>query len=433
MVAVALVAFREDFDLSVKDVTWVVTAFYISSAAGQPLMGRLADRFGPRRLFTWGMCVVLAGSAAAVVAPTWTLLCGCRVLIALGTATAFPCAVAVLDRHVEPEQRTSRLAGLQLSNNIGASVGPVVGGLILLTGTWRPLFMASIPVAAASLVGVVTRVPRDPFSTRAPLRVAVADSDVPGVALFVVMLVAGMLSATGSFPVSSVAGGVLALVAAGGFVLREQRSRQPFLDLRTLARNAGLMKVYASWLLLCGLYYLVMFGMPQLLQDDFDMSSGTVGLLIAPIAVFAAVVNRLAFRVVATRGVPWVAVLGCGLSAVTCAACAAITLDASVWIVLVASSLLGISSGILMVALAQGMYLSATPDTVGVAAGLFQTSRYFGALAAAAVIGVVFGARATPHGWLVALVLATVGCVAAGGLCRSWTSGRPQSVESSPR
>ena len=58
MIAVALVPLQHDFGVDVTAVTWVITSFYLASAAGQPLMGRLADRFGPRRLFLFGMVVV---------------------------------------------------------------------------------------------------------------------------------------------------------------------------------------------------------------------------------------------------------------------------------------------------------------------------------------------------------------------------------------
>ena len=54
MIAVALVVLRADFGLDVAAVTWVVTSFYLASAAGQPLMGRLADRFGPEP--SWDPC-----------------------------------------------------------------------------------------------------------------------------------------------------------------------------------------------------------------------------------------------------------------------------------------------------------------------------------------------------------------------------------------
>lgn len=78
MIAVALVVLREDFALDVATVTWVITAFYLASAAGQPLMGRLADRFGPRRLFTFGMALVAVTCAIAPFLPSFALVCVAR-------------------------------------------------------------------------------------------------------------------------------------------------------------------------------------------------------------------------------------------------------------------------------------------------------------------------------------------------------------------
>src|SRR5438128_12697072 len=73
MIAVALVVLRQDFALDVATVTWVITSFYLASAAGQPLMGRLADRFGPRRLFTFGMAVVAVSCLLAPFSPNFAL------------------------------------------------------------------------------------------------------------------------------------------------------------------------------------------------------------------------------------------------------------------------------------------------------------------------------------------------------------------------
>jgi MFS family permease len=78
MIAVALVVLRGDFGLDVAAVTWVVTSFYLASAAGQPVMGRLADRFGPRRMFMLGMALVAATCALAPFAPNFALLCVAR-------------------------------------------------------------------------------------------------------------------------------------------------------------------------------------------------------------------------------------------------------------------------------------------------------------------------------------------------------------------
>jgi MFS family permease len=96
MIAVALVVLREDFRLDVATVTWVITAFYITSAAGQPLMGRLADRFGPRKLFMLGMALVAVTCALAPFSPNFVFVCIARALMALGTATAYPSAVVMV-------------------------------------------------------------------------------------------------------------------------------------------------------------------------------------------------------------------------------------------------------------------------------------------------------------------------------------------------
>ncbi len=96
MIAVALVVLRADFGLDVAAVTWVVTSFYLASAAGQPVMGRLADRFGPRRMFMLGMALVAITCALAPLAPNFALLCVARAVMALGTATAYPSAVVMV-------------------------------------------------------------------------------------------------------------------------------------------------------------------------------------------------------------------------------------------------------------------------------------------------------------------------------------------------
>lgn len=58
----------------------MITAFYITSAAGQPLMGRLADRFGPRKLFMLGMALVIVSCGLAPFSPNFVFVCIARAL-----------------------------------------------------------------------------------------------------------------------------------------------------------------------------------------------------------------------------------------------------------------------------------------------------------------------------------------------------------------
>src|SRR5690606_33210748 len=75
MIAVALSTLRGQFNVDVPTVTWVILVFYLTSAVLQPLMGRLADQYGARRLFSIGMLIVAVAGGLGPFAPTLAWLC----------------------------------------------------------------------------------------------------------------------------------------------------------------------------------------------------------------------------------------------------------------------------------------------------------------------------------------------------------------------
>ncbi|QBS38326.1 MFS transporter [Thermaerobacter sp. FW80] len=87
MIAVALPAIARDFQVPLGRLTWVIAAFYLASAVGQPVMGKVADLAGRRRVFFAGLALVALASAAAPLAPTLGALVAARVLQALGSST----------------------------------------------------------------------------------------------------------------------------------------------------------------------------------------------------------------------------------------------------------------------------------------------------------------------------------------------------------
>ena len=121
MIAVALVPIQGAFRVSVADATWLISGFYLAGAVGQPLMGRLADQFGPRRVFVGGL--VLAGLTGAVApfAPSIGWLAGLRVLQAIGTAGAFPAGMAIFRARVGGAARPP--AGALAAVSVAAKIG----------------------------------------------------------------------------------------------------------------------------------------------------------------------------------------------------------------------------------------------------------------------------------------------------------------------
>jgi MFS family permease len=415
MIAVALVVLRADFGLDVATVTWVITAFYLTSAAAQPLMGRLADRFGPRRLFILGMAVVAVTCALAPFAPNFALLCVARAFMALGTATAYPSAIVMVGALArQAKMRYSRPLGrIQMANTAAAAVGPVVGGLLVSLVGWQALFLVNVPLALAALIIVRRYAPADEGRERGRASELLRDSDIPGILAFLGALVLMMMALLNVLPDVRwwlLGGGTLLTVL---FVWRELRFAPPFLDLRMLGRNRPLLLLYLGFAVFNGVYYLAFFGLPQLLQEAAGYDPGIVGLLMLPLAAISVIATPFAVRAIDRFGVKRVLIAGAGVLVVASGMTWLLTASLAVPLVLTLTALLGVPYCVVNIASSQGLYMSTRPQERGVAAGIYQTFRYLGAITATVLIGLFYGGGVNQANWgLMVLVMLGLGAVA---------------------
>jgi MFS family permease len=415
MIAVALVVLRADFGLDVAAVTWVITAFYLTSAVGQPLTGRLADRFGPRRLFLSGMLVVAVTCALAPLAPNFALLCVARVFMALGTATAYPSAlvmVGTLARQANVKS-TRPLGRIQMANTSAAAVGPVLGGLLVSLVGWQALFLVNVPLSLAAMFIVRRFASPDAERERGSAAELLRDSDVPGILAFVGSLTLAMMALLNVLPEFRwwLLGGGTVLAAV--FVCRELGFSPPFLDLRLLGRNRPLLLVYLGFAVFNGIYYSAFFGLPQLLQEAAGYDPGVVGLLMLPLAAMSVVATPFAVRAIDRFGVKRVLTAGVVLLAVAAGSMWLLTASFAIPLVLAVTALMGVPWSVVSIASSQGMYISTRPEERGVAAGIFQTCRYLGAITATVLIGIFYGSGVNQGNWgLMVLVMLGLGVVA---------------------
>ncbi|UZX02081.1 MFS transporter [Arthrobacter sp. CDRTa11] len=413
MIAVALVVLRADFGLDVATVTWVITSFYLSSAAGQPLMGRLADRFGPRRMFMFGMGMVAVTCAVAPFSPNFALLCVARALMALGTATAYPSAMAMVGAIAKRAKVESArpLGRIQMANTSAAAVGPVIGGLLVGFVGWEALFIINVPLALAALLIVKQVAPADGERERGSVAELVRDSDIPGILGFVTSLLLAMMALLDAVPGYRWwmlgAGTVIAAL----FVWREFRFSTPFLDLRLLGRNRPLVLVYLGFAVFNSVYYFVFFGLPQLLQESGGYDPGLVGLLMLPLATMSFLATPWAVRSMARFSVRRVLITGVVLLMAVAALMWLFTGSLAIPLVAALTALMGVPYAMVSIAFNQGMFISTRPQERGVAAGIFQTCRYVGAITATVLIGVFAAGGVDGASWGQMVLAMLVLCV----------------------
>lgn len=389
LIAVALVDLARQFELSFASVSWLISVFYLASAVGQPVMGRLGDVFGPRRLFLTGLVVVGLSSAAAPLAPNFATLLAVRALQALGSSAIYPSGMAII-RRVVVEGRARALAVVSVFSSVVAAVGPTLGGYLVAWQGWQATFLAPVPMVVLSLVLGTLVLPPDP-----PADVGVGGGlrriDLPGIAAFAITLVGGLF-----FLISleqepawwALAAAVLAAVA---FVAVERRVREPFVDVGALWANHRLTGIYLQYALVNLVFYALFFGVPTFLQQAKGLSAEEAGLVMLAVAGSGLVTTPLAALLVERIGVRPVLLTGAGFLTAGSFALLLITAELSNGAIAAVLAVVGVSVGFNNLALQTAMYDAASADTIGAAAGLFQTSRYVGTILSASVLGLIFG------------------------------------------
>ncbi|RPE46327.1 MFS transporter [Streptomyces sp. Ag109_O5-1] len=158
MIAVALVPIGIAFGAPPAETVWLVTALYLATAVGQPVIGRLVDLYGPRRLYLAGTGLVGIAGLMGALAPSLGVLIAARVLLGFGTSAAYPAAMRLTRSEAERTGQDSPagvLTALAVSGQTVAVIGPTLGGLLIGAGGWRLVFTLNVPLSAACLVLVL--------------------------------------------------------------------------------------------------------------------------------------------------------------------------------------------------------------------------------------------------------------------------------------
>lgn len=161
VVNVALPAVRDDLDLGVAGLSWVVNGFFVAFALLLLPAGRLGDVVGARRVFLAGLAVFTAASALCGVATSPAFLIVARVVQGAGGALTSAVVLGMVARLYDDE--AGRARGFALAafvGSAGASIGTVAGGVLVDAASWRWVFWVNVPVGLAVLAAALVVVPR---------------------------------------------------------------------------------------------------------------------------------------------------------------------------------------------------------------------------------------------------------------------------------
>jgi MFS family permease len=398
VMAVALVPVGVAFGEPPSATAWLVSALYLATAVGQPLVGRLIDEYGPRRLFLPATALVGVAGVIGAAAPNLAVLIVARVVLGFGTCAGYPAAMRLIRAEADRTGKDSPagvLTILAISTQTIAVIGPLLGGLLIGLGGWRTTLAINIPLSAVACVLGWRRFPKDePIQGACKTGAHKLDLDLIGVVLFAGPLVAMLLFLMnphrGSWYLLVITG-----VGAAGFVARELGHHDPFIDLRVLGGNIPLLVTYCRALLAFAVTYSFMYGFPQWLEDGRGLTARDAGLVTLPMFVTAIAVSAATGRREALRGKLIAGALGqIGASLLL------LTLQPAspAWMLTMVVLIIGIPLGLNGIALQNAVYRQANPANLGACAGLLRTFGYLGAIASAAAQGCFYGHSVNTNG-----------------------------------
>lgn len=415
MISVAIARLQNVYQLDFTVVSWIIFSFYIASAVAQPVMGKASDLFGRRNIFLTGLVVAFVASLLAPFSPNFGWLIVFRIIQSIGTSMMVAVGMAIVRIYITEKQATA-LSVMSIFLSGAAAVGPFIGGVLIHWWDWPAIFMVNVPFVVASFVLAWKVIPKETPKSEVQnlsFRKWIGLIDAPGILLFTIGLVAlliGILSAKAAGQVQymqAIIGGI-GLVALIAFVWHELKTKSPFIPLRTFAKYPAMTWVNVEFMLVNILFYSLFFGLPSYLQTVRNVSEYNTGILMLSLGLCSLLVSPIAGRWIDKSGPRPALILSAVLMTLGSVWLVTLNEQSPVVSVCLALAAFGISNGLNNVGMQAALFKSSPKEIIGVASGLFNTSRYFGTILSSLLIGIVMGGKFSAEGLQVLGVVLTL-------------------------
>ncbi|MBF6329773.1 MFS transporter [Nocardia transvalensis] len=426
IVNVALPSIGRELHSDVAMLQWVVDGYVVAIAGLLLAGGTLGDRLGHRRVLVAGFALFGATSLVCALAPSVGVLAGARVLQGVGGALLLPSTMAVIvDVYPERGEQAKALGLWAAVSSLALPAGPLLGGLLVGSLGWRPVFWINMPLTAAAVVGALLVVPNRAGDRRGRL-------DLIGLLGFVVGLGAAVFTVIEAGhranAVTVTAAAALTVAALATALGSARRSEHPVLPLDLLRRKEFLSPnvvaltmnlIFNGMLFVCMLY----------LQDVLGYSPLVAGSMVLPLAVPLVVLAPVSGRLTAARGPRTAVSVGCVLAATGSLLLIGLDVTTGTGWLLAGFTLLGCGAGLVTTSVVAAVVRATPADRSGLATGVSNTARQIGTACGVAIFGAIAGAPSGSH-FLGAIhglaVAATVAWLAALAVTRFGIAAQPR-------
>ncbi|MDU4959098.1 MAG: MDR family MFS transporter [Sporomusaceae bacterium] len=370
--------------------TWVTTAYMLTSTTIVPIAGKLADIYGRRRIYIAGLVTFMLGSALCGTSASMLQLILYRALQGIGGGIMMPLAMTVVGDVFPPEQRGKWQGLMGALFGLSAAVGPTLGGWIVDYASWQWVFYINLPIGLLATLTIYWGLQGE------PLRPVPAAIDYAGAAALIAGTVSLLLGLNLGGAYSWLSWPVLSLLAVSViswvlFVRVERRAADPLLSLALFRNKVFAVTNVVGFLMGLGMFGSLMF-LPLFFQGVLGISAAGSGNAMLPMLLAMMLTSVLAGRLAVRLRFRTIYIAGMALMAAAFFLMSGMTMATGSGTAVYYIVILGVGMGLIMPVLTIAVQSAFGAEQRGVATSAAQFFRSIGGTLGMTLLGVLFNA-----------------------------------------
>jgi EmrB/QacA subfamily drug resistance transporter len=383
-VNIALPTIGSSFHMDAVALSWVATAYLLASALFLVPFGKIADIYGRKKVFLYGIGIFTAASLVMTLVVSPEQLIAVRVVQGLGSSMIFGTAVAILTSVCPPGERGKALGMYITAVYLGLSLGPFLGGILTDNLGWQSIFYVNVPIGIAVILLVCWKLKGEwaecngePFD--------ITGSLIWGVTLIAIMYGFSILpSVTGILLV------LAGIVGAVAFVRYEKQQAFPVLNISLFSKS----RVFAFSNLAALINYSATFAIAFLLSLDLQYTKGfspeSAGFIIVAAPFIQMLVSPFAGRFSDRYDSQIISSVGMGCTAVGLFMLIFLTENTPLWYIIIALVIVGLGFGLFSSPNTNAIMSAVEKRYYGVASGIVGTMRLLGQMLSMGIAMMIF-------------------------------------------